>query len=82
MMLIARVLAGISLGSVNSVTFTYFGVSYDEYIWNQKVLEIYSDKKKAERMKGYIFSCLNHGMMLGPPIGLGRYNNYYNIALC
>ena len=72
MMLVARGLAGISLGLVTSVTFTYFGVTYERYIENQKILGTYSGEEKSEQMKGYIFSTLNNGILLGPPIGLGK----------
>ena len=73
MMLVARGLAGVSLGLVTSVSFTYFGVTYERYLENQKILGICSDKNKTEQIKGYIFSTLNNGILLGPPIGLGKY---------
>ena len=71
MMLVARGLAGISLGLNNSVTFAYFGVSSDKYAENLMILGRFEEKKVA-RIKGFIFSIYNIGNTIGYAFGVGK----------
>ena len=71
MMLLARALAGYALGSVMSLTFSYYGSSFDKYQEYLKVLGKY-DEKKASRTKGYVFSSYRIGFVLGNGIGVGK----------
>jgi MFS family permease len=71
MMIVARVLAGLQLGSSTSLVFAYCSVSFEKYTENLKILGKY-EKKEAERVKGYIFSLFIVGNMLGYAIGIGK----------
>ena len=73
MMILARVLAGMQLGAIDSLTFSYFGVSFEKYKQNLKILEKL-EEKKATRVKGYLFSTNSIGTMLGFLIGAGIYS--------
>ena len=67
-MLIARVLSGISMGMVISLSFSYFGFSIETYAENLKMLGEY-DAKKVARVKGYVFSFFNVGTGFGYIVG-------------
>ena len=71
MMLVARGLAGLSLGLSIAVTFAYFGVSSDKYAENLKILGKFEEKKVA-RVKGFIFSIYNIGNTTGFGFGGGK----------
>ena len=64
MMLLSRILAGISMGAVISLSFAYFGYSSQKYADNLKVLGEY-DAKRVARVKGYVFSFFNIGTGAG-----------------
>lgn len=76
MMLVARVLAGLSVGFSVSVTFSYFGVSYEKYVEDLKTVDQFQEKL-AVRAKGFIFSLFNIGNALGYAIGGGIYSMMY-----
>ena len=71
MMLVARWLAGVALGSVVSLTFSYYGVSFEQYQKDLKILGKY-DETKASKTKGYVFSSYRIGFVLGNSIGVGK----------
>ena len=62
MMIVARALAGLQLGAVESLVF-YYSLSFMKYTENLK--------KKAHRAKGYLFSTSNLGSILGYAFGSG-----------
>ena len=70
MMILARLLTGISMGSIHTLTPAYFGVSFETYANNMKTLEKYKEKRAA-RVKGYVFSLYIIGKSLGQVIGAG-----------
>jgi len=70
MMILARLLAGISIGSINTLTLAYYGVSFEAYADNVKTLDKY-EEKRAARVKGYVFSLYTVGKSLGHVIGAG-----------
>jgi MFS family permease len=70
MMILARGLAGIQLGSGTALSFAYFGVSFEKYTDNIKLLEKYESKKVA-RVKKYLFSTYAIGTFFGRVIGIG-----------
>ena len=70
-MILARGLAGAQTGSVDSIAFAYYSISFEKYVCNLKTLEIY-EKKKADKVKGYLFSSFYIGLMLGFSIGVGE----------
>ena len=76
MMILARVLAGLQLGAVDSLAFSYFGVSFEKYKQNLKILGKFEEKKVA-KVKGYVFSSNSIGTTLGFWIGAGM--NYLAI---
>ena len=70
MMLVARGLAGLSYGAVTALTFAYFGVSYEKYVEDLKILGEF-EENRAAKMKGYIFSSEHIGYALGNGIAVG-----------
>ena len=68
--MLARGLAGVQIGAATSLVFAYSSLSFEKYTENLKILGKY-EKKKAEKIKGYIFSLFNVGSMLGLSIGTG-----------
>ena len=60
----ARILAGLQLGAVESLVFSYYSVSFKKYTANLKTLGMF-DEKEAERAKGYLFSTNNIGNFVG-----------------
>ena len=68
--MLARGLAGVQLGAATSLVFAYCSLSFEKYTENLKILGKY-EKKKAEIIKGYVFSLFNIGNMLGSLIGTG-----------
>ena len=72
MMLIARVLAGISTGMAISLGFAYFDFNIEKYAENLKILGEY-DAKKVARVKGYVFSFFNVGTGFGYIVGACRF---------
>ena len=77
MMILARVLAGLQLGAVDSLSFSYFGVSFEKYKQNLKVLGKFEEKKVA-KVKGYVFSSNSIGTTLGFWVGAGM--NYLSFV--
>ena len=71
MMILARGLAGIHIGAITTLMFTYFGASFEKYSENQWALGNY-DEKNMKRLKGYLFSTFGIGTTLGYAVGLGR----------
>lgn len=69
-MILARALSGISMGAVVTLSFTYYGVSFEEYVEDMKILKQY-EEKRAFRVKGYIFSLFAVGNALGSIVGAG-----------
>ena len=70
MMIVSRGLTGLSLGAVESLAFSYLGVSFEKYVDNLKILGRY-DKKRAVKQKGFLFSSYNIGKMSGFSTGIG-----------
>ena len=70
MMILARALSGISMGAVVTLSFTYYGVSFEEYVEDMKILKRY-EEKRASRVKGYVFSLFAVGNALGSIVGAG-----------
>ena len=68
--MLARGLAGVQLGAATSLVFAYCSLSFEKYTENLKILGKY-EKKKAEKIKGHVFSLFNVGDMLGFLIGTG-----------
>ena len=68
--MLAGGLAGVQLGSNASLVFAYCSLSFDKYTENLKILGKY-EKKKADKIKGHVFSLFNVGDMLGTSIGTG-----------
>lgn len=71
MMLLARGLAGVQLGIVESAAFPYFSITYQLYVDYLKKLGKY-DKLSARRTKGWIFSIYIVGSSLGYLNGVGK----------
>jgi MFS family permease len=71
MMILARGLAGVQLAACTSLVFAYCSVSFEKYTENLKILGKY-EKKKAKRVKGYVFSLFIVGNSLGFAIGIGK----------
>ena len=69
-MMLARALAGAAMGSGTTLVFAYFGVSFETYIDNLKILEDY-EKKQYSRWKGFVFSLYTLGKTAGELIGVG-----------
>ena len=74
MMIFARGLAGLSRGAVVSLAYSYLGVSFVKYIENLKILGKY-EKKRAVKLKGYLFSSTIFGEWLGIVFGVGMSPN-------
>ena len=70
MMIVARALAGLQLGAVESLIFSYYSLSFIKYTENLKKIGIF-DEKKDHRAKGYLFSTSNLGSILGYAFGSG-----------
>ena len=68
--MLAHGLAGVQLGSNVSLVFAYCALSFEKYTENLKILGKY-EKKKAEKIKGYVFSLFIVGGMLGFAVGTG-----------
>jgi MFS family permease len=68
MMIMAHGLAGLQMGASTSLVFAYCSVSFEKYTENLKILGK-CEKKKAERVKGYVFSLFIVGNSLGFAIG-------------
>ena len=75
MMLVARGLAGIQLGSSTALAFAYFGISFEKFRENVKALREY-DEKKMTRTRKYLFSTYSIGSLLGKFFGLGECHIY------
>lgn len=69
-MILGRLLAGISMGSVTTLAFAYYGVSFEEYVDNLKILEEY-EEKRATRIKGFVFCLYTVGKTVGQTVGAG-----------
>ena len=68
--MLARGLAGVQIGANTSLVFAYCSLSFEKYTENLKILGKY-EKKKAEKIKGYVFSLFIVGSMLGFAVGTG-----------
>ena len=71
MMILARVLAGLHLGSIDALVFAYYAVSFDIYKENLKTLGKF-EKKKEAKLKGYLFSSSAIGYTVGYIIAVGK----------
>ena len=71
MMILARALAGLQAGSVDSLVFAYYSVSFQKYKENLKTLGKF-EGEKAARAKGYLFSSSSIGYILGYGLGVGK----------
>ena len=71
MMILARALAGLQSGSVDSLIFAYYSVSFEKYKENLKTLGKF-EEKKAARAKGYLFSSATFGYISGYALGVGK----------
>ena len=70
MMIVSRGLAGVSQGGIDSLAYSYYGVSFEKYIEDLKTLGRY-EKERAVKLKGYLFSTVLFGMWLGFFFGVG-----------
>ena len=70
MMILARALAGGQLGSVDSLIFAYYSVSFDKYTENLKTLGKF-EKKRATKIRGYVFGTSAIGYIIGFLLGGG-----------
>ena len=70
MMIVARALAGLQLGAVTSLAFSYWSFSFVKYTENLKILGTF-DEKKAQKAKGYLFSTSTF-VNTGYALGLGK----------
>ena len=70
MMILARALAGLHLGAIDSLVFAYYAVSFEKYKENLKTLGKF-EKKKETKMKGYLFSTSAIGYAVGNIIAVG-----------
>ena len=68
MMLLSRILAGISMGAAIAVSFAYFGFSTVKYAENLTILGEY-DPKHYAKVKGFVFSLFNIGTGVGFIVG-------------
>ena len=76
MMIAAKVLGGVSMGSATTLTFAYFGTSFEDYTINLKTLDVY-EEKRAARVKGYVFSLYVVGVAFGHLVGAGTLLMHY-----
>ena len=67
----ARVLAGLQLGAVEFLVFSYFSISFEKYTANLKTLGMF-DEKKADRAKGYLFSTNNIATLIGITLAISK----------
>ena len=74
--MLARGLAGVQLGAATSLMFAYCSLSFEKYTENLKILGKY-EKKKAEKIKGHVFSLSTIGNMLGFAVGIGKENHVW-----
>ena len=74
--MLARGLAGVQLSSNTSLIFAYCSLSFEKYTENLKILGKY-EKKKAEKMKGHVFSLFAIGNVLGFAVGIGKENHVW-----
>ena len=70
MMILARGLAGAQMGSVDSIAFAYYSISFEKYTENLKTLGRFEEKKSA-KVKGYLFSSSTIGYTFGFGLGVG-----------
>ena len=70
MMILARALAGLHLGAIDTLVFAYYAVSFEKYKENLKTLGKF-EKKKETIMKGYLFSTSAIGYAVGDIIAVG-----------
>lgn len=70
MMILARLSAGVTMGSITVLTFAYYGASFEDYAEDLKILQKY-EEKKAARVKGYVFTFYSVGKSTGHIIGAG-----------
>ena len=68
MMMISRILAGISMGAAIAVSFAYLGFSTERYADNLRILGEY-DARKVAQVKGYVYSLFNVGTGVGYIVG-------------
>ena len=69
-MILARGLAGAQMGSVDSIAFAYYSISFEKYTENLKTLGRFEEKKSA-KVKGYLFSSSTIGYTFGFGLGVG-----------
>ena len=74
--MLARGLAGVQLGAATSLIFAYCSLSFEKYTENLKILGKY-EKKKAEKIKGHVFSLFAIGNVLGFAVGIGKENHVW-----
>lgn len=72
MMMVSRILAGISMGAAISVSFSYLGFSTLKYAENLRTLDEY-DAKKFAQAKGFVYSLFNVGTGAGYIVGAGMF---------
>ena len=76
MMLVSRILAGVSMGAAISVSFAYFGFSTVKYGENLRILGEY-DAKTFAKVKGFVYSLFNIGTGFGYIVGACRFSLVY-----
>ena len=70
MMILARALAGLQTGSVDSLVFAYYSVSFEKYTENLKTLDRF-EETTAKKVKGYLFSSACIAYAIGYGLGVG-----------
>ena len=72
MMILARGLAGLQLGAVEALSFSYYSVSFEKYTNNLKIIGKF-DKEKTTKYKGYLFSSYGtFGYAMGFVFAIGK----------
>ena len=80
MMILARALAGLQFGAIDSLVFAYYAVSFEKYKENLKTIGKF-EEKKAAKVKGYLFSTSAIGYIVGYQIGAGSYSICLQLAI-
>ena len=72
MLLLSRLLVGIFTGMHYTLTYTYFGERFEDYVAAQKELDNYGERQAA--VKDILFALHGIAMYLAYIVGLGKLN--------
>ena len=73
LMMISRLLSGVSVGAIITLTFGYCTTSSQAYIEVKKDLGKPTDDKSSFRLRNYLFSALSFGQGVGFVIAAGKF---------